>query len=126
MSTAKRTINITDMLGEHNHWMNFPIRLNLVLKKKFFPSVPEGHSVDRFLRTKCLRCHIGSESPHRPGDYRASGCSSCHMVYSNDGISLSHDRAIQKTQRKNKNLKSFYKKVCREFIEQPTRLSLTS
>ena len=101
MSTAKRTINITRYAWGAQPLDELPYSLNPSIEEQAFPSLPEGHSVDRFLRTKCLRCHIGSESPHRPGDYRASGCSSCHMVYSNDGISLSHDRAIQKTQRKN-------------------------
>jgi len=68
----------------------------------FLPSPSEGEPVDAFLRTKCLRCHLQGEAPHRPGDYRAGGCAACHMIYSNDGHTLTQDRAIQSKVRKNK------------------------
>ena len=119
MSTAKRTINITRYAWGAQPLDELPYSLKPSIEEQAFPSVPEGHSVDRFLRTKCLRCHIGSESPHRPGDYRASGCSSCHMVYSNDGISLSHDRAIQKTQRKNQIQNRFTRKYAENSLNNP-------
>ncbi|MDP6526954.1 MAG: hypothetical protein QGH15_22430, partial [Kiritimatiellia bacterium] len=64
------------------------------------PGQDDGETVDVFLRTKCLRCHLQSQAPHRPGDYRAGGCAACHMVYANDGVTLTHDRAIQSRQRK--------------------------
>ncbi|MBT6601931.1 MAG: hypothetical protein HOB32_09830 [Nitrospina sp.] len=68
--------------------------------ESFLPSLSEGEPVDAFLRTKCMRCHLQSEAPHRPGDYRAGGCAACHMVYSNDGHTLTQDRAIQAKIRK--------------------------
>jgi len=117
MSTAKRTINITRYAWGAQPLDELPYSLIPSIEEQNFPTLPEGHAVDRFLRTKCLRCHIGSESPHRPGDYRASGCSSCHMVYSNDGISLSHDRAIQKIQRKNQN--RFTRKYAENSLNNP-------
>ncbi len=64
------------------------------------PRASEGEVVDGFLRTKCLRCHLDSAAPHRPGDYRAGGCAACHMIYSNDGHTLTQDRAIQAKVRK--------------------------
>jgi hypothetical protein len=64
------------------------------------PRASEGEVVDDFLRTKCLRCHLDSAAPHRPGDYRAGGCAACHMIYSNDGHTLTQDRAIQAKVRK--------------------------
>jgi len=81
MSTAKRTINITRYGWGAQPLDELPFSLKADDDEQALPSVTEGHAVDGFLRTKCLRCHIGSESPHRPGDYRASGCSSCHMIY---------------------------------------------
>jgi hypothetical protein len=54
---------------------------------------------EAFLQKKCLRCHIQSPAPRRPGDYRAEGCAACHMIYANDGTSLSRDRAIQRVQK---------------------------
>ena len=119
MSTAKRTINITRFAWGAQHIDEIPFSLKADYNEQTFPDVTEGHAVDRFLRTKCLRCHIGSESPHRPGDYRASGCSSCHMIYSNDGISLSHDRAIQKVQSKNKKQNRFARKFAENSLNNP-------
>ncbi|MBC8283334.1 MAG: hypothetical protein H8E32_05925 [Nitrospinae bacterium] len=119
MSTAKRTINITRYAWGAQPLDELPYSLKPDNDEQAFPNVPEGHAVDGFLRTKCLRCHIGSESPHRPGDYRASGCSSCHMIYSNDGISLSHDRAIQKIQKKKKNKNRFTRKFAENSLNNP-------
>jgi len=50
--------------------------------------------VDDFLRRKCLRCHIGTKGAEGIGLYRASGCASCHVLYSDDGRYQGHDRAI--------------------------------
>ena len=119
MSTAKRTINITRFGWGAQPINEIPFSLKAGDNEQAFPSVTEGHAVDGFLRTKCLRCHIGSESPHRPGDYRASGCSSCHMIYSNDGVSLSHDRAIQKVQSKNKKQNRFTRKFSENSLSNP-------
>ncbi|MGV7220890.1 MAG: multiheme c-type cytochrome [Nitrospinales bacterium] len=58
-----------------------------------------------FLQKKCLRCHVQSPSPRRAGDYRAEGCAACHMIYANDGNSLSRDRAIQRAQKVEMTLK---------------------
>ncbi|QPJ64118.1 MAG: cytochrome c3 family protein [Candidatus Nitrohelix vancouverensis] len=59
----------------------------------------ENPAAEQFLKNQCRQCHIGSEAPKRAGDYRATGCAACHMIYTNDGVSLSHDKAIQYTQR---------------------------
>ena len=119
MSTAKRTINITRYAWGAQPLDEIPYSLKPDSEEQAYPAISNGHNVDKFLRTKCLRCHIGSESPHRPGDYRASGCSSCHMLYSNEGISLSHDRAIQKIQNKNKNQKRFTRKYAKNSFNNP-------
>ncbi len=64
------------------------------------PAAGSGHKVDELLRVKCSRCHIQSEAPRRPGDYRATGCAACHMVYANDGLSLSRDLVVRARQKK--------------------------
>jgi len=52
-----------------------------------------------YLRQECQRCHTGSKGRKRRGDYRGTGCSSCHIPYSNNGFyegedhSISHDEA---------------------------------
>jgi len=65
------------------------------LKTPPWTYVSQDHPVDDFLNKKCLRCHVSSAAPHRPGDFRATGCASCHMIYTNDGTTLTRDRAIQ-------------------------------
>jgi len=50
--------------------------------------------VDDFLAKKCLRCHLNSPAPKRMGEYRATGCAACHMIYSNDGKTKTGDKAI--------------------------------
>jgi hypothetical protein len=49
---------------------------------------------DDYLRNQCLRCHVWSGGHERAGDYRASGCAACHMVYDDDGIYKGSDQAI--------------------------------
>ncbi|MFT4580262.1 MAG: hypothetical protein ACI9UO_003118 [Nitrospinales bacterium] len=119
MSTAKRMVNITRFGWGAQPEDELPFSLQPDDDEQVLPSAAAGHPVDGFLRAKCLRCHIGSESPHRPGDYRASGCSSCHMIYSNDGISLSHDRAIQKLQNKTGKQNRFARKFSENSLNNP-------
>ena len=85
------------------------------------PGQNDGEAVDVFLRTKCLRCHLQSQAPHRPGDYRAGGCAACHMVYANDGLTLTHDRAIQSRQRKDlqERDKRFQRTFASRSLENP-------
>lgn len=55
---------------------------------------PGNSPVDDYLRNQCLRCHLWSGGHERTGDYRASGCASCHMVYDNDGLYKGNDDDI--------------------------------
>ena len=55
-----------------------------------------GEPVDDYLRNQCLRCHLWTEGARRIGDYRSSGCSACHVVYADDGLSRSGDPTIPK------------------------------
>jgi hypothetical protein len=119
MSTAKRMVNITRYAWGAQPQNEIIFSLHPDDDEQALPSAVEGHPVDGFLRAKCLRCHIGSESPHRSGDYRASGCSSCHMIYSNDGISLSHDRAIQKLQKQSDKQSRFSRKFSENSLNNP-------
>ena len=102
MATAKRMINITRFGWGAQPANEMPYSLYPGEQEQPYPPSGVEHAVDGFLKTKCLRCHLDAPSPHRPGDYRSTGCSACHMIYTNDGISLSHDRAIQALQKKYK------------------------
>jgi len=73
---------------------------------KVLPTYAEsGELVDDMLRKKCLRCHINSPSPNRLGDFRATGCAACHMIYANDGQTITGDKAIQMAQKANNEAK---------------------
>jgi len=63
------------------------------------PEGPENHLVDDYLRNQCLRCHVWSDGHQRDGDYRASGCASCHVLYSDKGTYEGGDKAIPKDQK---------------------------
>jgi hypothetical protein len=63
------------------------------------PEGPENHLVDDYLRNQCLRCHVWSDGHQRDGDYRASGCAACHILYSDNGTYEGGDKAIAKDQK---------------------------
>ncbi len=49
-----------------------------------------------YQRQQCQRCHIGVRGREKRGDYRGMGCSSCHILYSNNGFYEGKDPAIPK------------------------------
>ncbi len=52
-------------------------------------------AVDIYLSKSCATCHQADFGPNNgAGKYRSSGCTSCHMIYDDDGISRSDDPAI--------------------------------
>jgi len=115
MATAKRMINITRFGWGAQSENEMPHSLYPGEQEQPYPPTGDEHAVDGFLKTKCLRCHLDAPGPHRPGGYRSTGCSACHMIYTNDGISLSHDRAIQTLQKKDKKQNRF----ARKFASKP-------
>jgi len=47
----------------------------------------------------CASCHVGSKGANRrAGDFRSAGCSACHVLYEDDGVSRSADASILKTE----------------------------
>jgi hypothetical protein len=54
-------------------------------------------SVDNLNRNFCIRCHLWTEGAKSPGNMRSSGCSACHVLYSNDGLSQTSDPTIDKS-----------------------------
>jgi formate-dependent nitrite reductase cytochrome c552 subunit len=63
------------------------------------PLAPDNSPVDDYLREQCLRCHVWSQGARQDGDWRASGCAACHVVYSDAGTYEGSDRAIDKKQK---------------------------
>ena len=68
------------------------------------PTVEEVHkdpslAVYTYLRQECLRCHTGSKGRSKRGDFRGTGCASCHIPYSNEGYYEGKDKTISKKKR---------------------------
>ncbi len=49
-----------------------------------------------YSRQQCQRCHVGVTGREKRGDYRGTGCSSCHVPYSNEGFYEGKDPTIPK------------------------------
>ena len=48
--------------------------------------------IDDYLPKACPTCHLNAYGGNdSPGEYRSSGCTACHMVYADDGLSQSAD-----------------------------------
>ncbi len=47
-----------------------------------------------YSRQQCQRCHVGVTGREKRGDYRGSGCSACHVPYSNEGFYEGGDPTI--------------------------------
>jgi hypothetical protein len=61
------------------------------------PGSPLANLFHEQVAFTCGDCHLGSSGANnRYGDFRSSGCSACHMRYSQDGRSRSTDKNIKK------------------------------
>ncbi|MDH3663695.1 MAG: cytochrome C [Alphaproteobacteria bacterium] len=49
-----------------------------------------------YSRQQCQRCHVGVTGREKRGDFRGTGCSSCHVPYSNEGRYEGGDPTIDK------------------------------
>jgi len=58
-------------------------------------------SVYTYLRSECQRCHTGVKGHNAEGDYRGTGCGSCHIPYSNQGKYEGGDPTIDKKEQGN-------------------------
>lgn len=102
MATAAGEINATRYAWGAQDTVDAIYSVNGKGGTKLIPTQKQsGQLVDDFLRKKCVRCHINSPAPNRMGDYRATGCAACHMVYANDGQTRTGDKAILAAQRAN-------------------------
>jgi len=72
--------------------------LNAAVPADLQPGETEiGPFQDIYLTKACPRCHLWSFGENRfDADYRSSGCTACHMVYADDGLSRSDDPRIDK------------------------------
>jgi hypothetical protein len=51
---------------------------------------------DSLLRGACLRCHLWTDDKASAGIFRPGGCSACHVLYDEDGLSRSGDPTVPK------------------------------
>lgn len=81
------------------HPKQFPTELQMVPQ----PSVAEIEADPKlagftYQRQQCQRCHVGARGREKRGDYRGMGCSSCHILYGNEGLYEGNDPTIDKTE----------------------------
>ncbi len=76
---------------------NFPDSL-IQLPEANVDSIKEHpeQAVLTYLRTECLRCHVGVRGKQRRGDFRGMGCASCHIPFSDNGFYEGSDKMINK------------------------------
>ena len=56
-----------------------------------------GDYQDHYMIKACFRCHLSDFGENKfDADYRSSGCTACHMVYADDGLSQSADPTLPK------------------------------
>ncbi|RMD69167.1 MAG: cytochrome C [Gammaproteobacteria bacterium] len=81
------------------HPDQFPLKLRQVpeVDVNVIPQRPNLAAIT-YSRQQCQRCHVGVTGRERRGDYRGSGCSACHVPYSNEGLYEGGDPTIDKTQ----------------------------
>ncbi len=53
-------------------------------------------AVFTYLRSECLRCHVGVKGRDKRGDHRGMGCAACHIPYSNEGHYEGSDESLPK------------------------------
>lgn len=72
----------------------FPDKLQMVpaADPETINDKPES-AVLTYLRSECLRCHLGVKGREVRGDIRGMGCSACHIPYGNDGFYEGTDKA---------------------------------
>ncbi|MDP6943809.1 MAG: hypothetical protein QF464_06625, partial [Myxococcota bacterium] len=56
-----------------------------------------ANAQDQYMVKSCFRCHLSDFGQNRfPGDFRSSGCTACHMPYSDDGLYVGTDPWINR------------------------------
>ena len=56
----------------------------------------DNSPADNLLRHNCLQCHLYTEGLAIEGRHVGGGCTACHMIYADDGLSKSGDPTIPK------------------------------
>ena len=75
-----------------------PAELGALAELKVLPAASNSSS-DHLARNFCIRCHLWSEGRQVKGDMHGGGCSACHVLYSDDGLSESGDPTLDKAQK---------------------------
>jgi len=74
---------------------NFPQKLEL-LPEADVENIAEHpeQGVLTYLRSECLRCHVGVRGKQRRGDYHGDGCAACHIPFGDEGLYEGLDPSI--------------------------------
>jgi len=93
----------TDAYKDYMHQLrelypaNFPDKLELLPEADInnITDHPE-QGVLTYLRSECLRCHVGVRGKQRRGDYHGDGCAACHIPFGDEGLYEGLDPSIPK------------------------------
>ncbi len=65
--------------------------------KQFSPAPTDPQAVQDFA-TNCLTCHMSAEPQQDQYFYRSTGCSTCHVLYNDEGLYEGGDPTISRTE----------------------------
>ena len=63
----------------------------------FTPGTTDPQPLQQFA-VNCVNCHLSAQPIAQPYFYRSTGCSTCHVLYDNDGLYKGGDPTISRTQ----------------------------
>lgn len=88
---------MTSMPVEPAPWAIGLLPLGAVPRLEPLPTYADnGDIFHDLLRKECASCHLWTPAKAVRGNFRATGCAACHMLYAEDGRSQSADAAMPK------------------------------
>jgi len=76
---------------------NFPSQLKQIPKTNVQTlKAKPWEAIYTYLRTDCLRCHVGVKGREKRGDFRGMGCAACHIPYNNAGVYEGGDKTVKR------------------------------
>lgn len=88
-----------DQMFNNNLYLSANLPNDLDAENRVVSDSPLAHLFMEQVAFTCGDCHLGSAGANnRAGDFRSSGCTTCHMPYSLSGRSGSQDPNVPKTE----------------------------
>lgn len=92
-----RRTEAADQMFRNDDYLVAALADDVDANNRLISDSPLAHLYQEQVAFTCGDCHLGSKGANnRAGDFRSSGCTSCHMPYSLSGRSLSRDPNVRK------------------------------